>query len=108
MPVNAYYVLVAALALVAALVRIGLSSISARLDRLSRIEGKIDKLLEELDVRYDPVGGVPADVVAALDRGEKIEAIKRLRAATGLGLKEAKDRVDDVERARQGARLPGR
>ena len=38
---------------------------------------------------------LPSDVVEALQRGETIEAIKRLRAATGLGLKEAKDVIDE-------------
>ncbi len=37
---------------------------------------------------------LPANVVDAIDRGESIEAIKLLRQATGLGLKEAKDLVD--------------
>lgn len=34
------------------------------------------------------------DAIGALRRGNKIEAIKLTRAATGLGLKEAKDCVD--------------
>lgn len=37
---------------------------------------------------------LPANVVAALERGQPIEAIKLLREATGLGLKEAKDALD--------------
>ena len=37
---------------------------------------------------------LPADVIAAAQRGEKIEAIKILRERTGLGLKEAKDAVE--------------
>jgi hypothetical protein len=37
---------------------------------------------------------LPPDVVNALRRGNKIEAIKLLRQATGLGLAEAKDVVD--------------
>lgn len=42
---------------------------------------------------------LPADVMLALRAGNKIEAIKLLRAKTGLGLKEAKDAVDAVEAA---------
>jgi len=41
---------------------------------------------------------LPPDVQAALDAGQMIEAIKRLRAATGLGLKEAKDLIDAHQR----------
>lgn len=38
--------------------------------------------------------GLPAEALAALSRGQLIEAIKIVRAATGLGLKEAKDLVE--------------
>lgn len=38
---------------------------------------------------------LPDDVVEALQLGDTIEAIKRVRAATGLGLKEAKDMIDN-------------
>ena len=41
-----------------------------------------------------PADALPADVLAALDQGNTIEAVKRLRASTGLGLKEAKDIID--------------
>jgi Ribosomal protein L7/L12 C-terminal domain len=37
---------------------------------------------------------IPPDAAAAAARGELIEAIKRTREATGLGLKEAKELVD--------------
>ena len=37
---------------------------------------------------------LPPKVLEALRRGQMIEAIKLLRASTGLGLKEAKDWVD--------------
>jgi ribosomal protein L7/L12 len=36
---------------------------------------------------------LPTEAVAALERGQTIEAIKHVRAASGLGLKEAKDLV---------------
>ena len=41
-------------------------------------------------------------VIAAVDAGRKIEAIKILREETGLGLKEAKDVVDSLARAKRG------
>lgn len=40
------------------------------------------------------VGSVPPEVKEALEHGNKIEAIKRLRAASGVGLKQAKDAVE--------------
>lgn len=39
-------------------------------------------------------GSLPSDVIAALRHGNKIDAIKRLRQARDLQLKDAKDEVD--------------
>jgi hypothetical protein len=41
---------------------------------------------------------LPASAIDALRRGDTIEAIRLLRAATGLGLKEAKDVIDGLRR----------
>ena len=76
------------------------SSLAGRLDRLSRVEGKLDALLNQQGVKYDPLAGLPADVQDALDRGERILAIKRLQEATGLGMKDAKEQVDEARRRR--------
>lgn len=37
---------------------------------------------------------IPLDAIAALERGNKIEAIKLVREAQAIGLKEAKDAVE--------------
>lgn len=39
-------------------------------------------------------GSLPSEVLAALQQGNKVEAIKRLREARDLQLKDAKDEVD--------------
>jgi hypothetical protein len=39
-----------------------------------------------------------AEVAALIETGRKIEAIKLVREATGMGLKEAKEAVDDLEK----------
>jgi hypothetical protein len=44
---------------------------------------------------------LPVEVIAALERGQKIEAIKLLRELKGIGLKEAKEAVDDYTPERQ-------
>lgn len=44
--------------------------------------------------RHNPSGPLPADVYAALHRGDKLEAIKRLSAARHLDLGHAKDLID--------------
>jgi len=55
-----------------------------------------------------PTGPLPPDVLAALQRGNKIEAIKLMRQLTGLGLKEAKDAVEaSPEHAQLGQGSPG-
>ena len=41
---------------------------------------------------------LPDDVLDALGNGQTIEAIRLLRAATGLGLKETKDMIDAYQR----------
>lgn len=39
-------------------------------------------------------GNLPGDAIAALEKGSKIEAIKCVRVAQGVGLKEAKEIVE--------------
>jgi len=43
----------------------------------------------------NPKPELPAQAVAALSRGSKIEAIKAVREASHVGLKEAKEIVED-------------
>ena len=73
-------------------------ALDRRLRALSRLEGKLDALLKHQGIRFDPYSEVPPPVLDALRRGKKIEAIKAYRAATGAGLQEAKDVVEEVQR----------
>jgi ribosomal protein L7/L12 len=86
-----------------AVVFMRLSSIESRLNRLSRIDAKLDALLKNGGITFDELHDLPADVREALERGETIEAIKRFRQATGAGLKEAKDAIDEARRRRIAA-----
>jgi ribosomal protein L7/L12 len=79
-----------------------LATLERRLARLSRLDAKVDALLEASGVSFDAMRDMPLGVREALDQGETILAIKRFREATGAGLKEAKDFVDEVRR-RQAA-----
>jgi ribosomal protein L7/L12 len=74
------------------------AAIEQRLNRLSRLDAKLDALLKHAGVSFNEYDNVPPDVIEALQRGETILAIKRLRQATGVGLKEAKEFVDEVKR----------
>jgi ribosomal protein L7/L12 len=80
----------------AALMR--LKSIEQRLGTISRLEAKLDAMMEHGGVAYDPNKDIPAAVLDALQRGNKIEAIKIYRESTGVGLKEAKDAVEEMQR----------
>ena len=51
----------------------------------------------------NPVDTLPADVVEAWKSGNKIEAIKRLREATDMGLAEAKAAIDALEHGTDGS-----
>lgn len=52
--------------------------------------------------RITPLPGEPFDaqMIALVQTGQKIEAIKRYREATGVGLKEAKEAVEALARQR--------
>jgi hypothetical protein len=65
---------------------------------LWRVEAKLDLLLKQANLSFDLDQSLPAGVVEALQRGEKIRAIKFYREATGVGLKEARDFVEEVQR----------
>jgi hypothetical protein len=65
---------------------------------LARVEAKLDALLKHEGIRFDPYADLPPAVADALQRGRKIEAIKEYRLATGVGLKDAKEYVEEVER----------
>jgi hypothetical protein len=65
---------------------------------LSRVEAKINLLLEHAGIEFDPYKGLPQEVADAVRRGEKIQAIKLYRRATGASLREAKEFIEDVQR----------
>lgn len=89
--------LVVASVVAAAIVALTTSG-KSQLRALSRLEAKLDALLKHQGIRFDPYSDTPPPVVDALRRGEKIEAIKEYRTATGVGLKEAKDYVEELQR----------
>lgn len=85
------------------------------LARLATLEREVAELRARLDVAARPPdrvqapatgpadgGPLVAEVRALLAAGRKIEAIKRYREATGVGLAEAKDVVDAFEHGIEG------
>ena len=75
-----------------------LLEIARRIAVVSRIDTKIDLLLRQAGIEYDPYKNLPSDVTDAVRRGAKIEAIKRYRESTGMSLKEAKQFIEEVQR----------
>lgn len=76
------------------------AAIKKRVVTLSRLEAKVDLLLKQAGLTFDPKTHVPANVAEALAKGEKILAIKHYREATGAELKEAKQAIEEMQRHR--------
>jgi ribosomal protein L7/L12 len=76
------------------------SRLSALQLKVGELERKLDFVLQHLGIQYRdaPLSATQADALNWLRKGNKIEAIKVYREATGLGLKEAKDAVEALER----------
>jgi ribosomal protein L7/L12 len=65
--------------------------------RIRRLEEQVALLSQQAGVPWDePGSGVPPEIVDLVRRNKKIEAIKRYRELTGVGLAEAKDVIDGV------------
>ncbi len=97
---DAFFLASALIGAATALLFMKVSAIERRLNRLSRLDAKLDALLRHAGIEFDAFQGVPVDVQEALERGEVILAVKNYRQATGVGLKEAKEFIDEVRRRR--------
>jgi hypothetical protein len=84
--------------LIAALMAVRMTPGTGHVQGLPRLEAKLDALLKHQGIQFDFFADLPARVVDALRRGEKIEAIKEYRAATGAGLAEAKEHIEGAQR----------
>jgi len=63
-----------------------------------RVEAKLDLLLEQANIKFDTSANLPREIVDAVRAGQKIQAIKLYRETTGVGLKEAKDFIEEFQR----------
>ena len=86
--------------LVGAAVRTAVSEIRSRVATISRIEAKLDVLLKEAHIDFDPYPNVQPDIIEALQKGQKIEAIKMYRQSTpgAYGFRQAKEFIEAVQR----------
>lgn len=69
-----------------------------RLRQLSRIDAKLDMLLKQAELEFNPLEHVKQDVIDAIRRGDKIEAIRLYRETNDVGLKDAKEYVEELQR----------
>jgi hypothetical protein len=63
--------------------------------RLRRVEEKLDLVLQHLGIEFVDEAGLPPAARALADAGDKIGAIKALREETEMGLRAAKDAVEE-------------
>ncbi|MFZ4681419.1 MAG: hypothetical protein ACOYMS_02855 [Terrimicrobiaceae bacterium] len=94
--------------IVCALARVGVTKIRSESsstvnalpsDPMSANSGLVTKSVN-ISVSTNELGAeVTSAIMTALERGEKIEAIQILRAATGLDLKRAKDVVEAIAKS---------
>ena len=75
-----------------------LNGLHSRIAVLTRIDAKLDLLLKQANIKYDPYSNVSREIAEPVRQGQKIEAIKLYRQSTGVGLKEAKDAVEELQR----------
>jgi hypothetical protein len=75
-----------------------MGALERRLDFLSRLDAKLDALLRHAGVEFDPLGKVAPDVVDALKKGNRREAVKRYQSLTGADFVEAIKYVNEVQR----------
>lgn len=70
-----------------------MSSVNTLKSQVSRISLKLDKIAKQVGVEEPDIDSELRDLIV---QGKKVEAIKKLREFTGLGLKEAKEYVDNL------------
>jgi hypothetical protein len=73
-----------------------IARIERRSSSISRIEGKLNLLLQNAGLEYDPFADISDDLAEAVRSGKKIPAIKLYRDETSCDLKTAKRFVEGL------------
>jgi hypothetical protein len=90
--------LVLAILLLLAVVGKRLDEIEKQFSLLYRIESKLDFLLKQANLEFDPYANLARDVIEAVHKGENTRAIKLYRRTTGQRLKAAREFIAEVQR----------
>ncbi|MCB2292985.1 ribosomal protein L7/L12 [Clostridium algoriphilum] len=70
------------------------SKIDSLQKHITRMNSNLIKVAKQVGVPQEPLDDELRNLI---NEGKKIQAIKEVRKATGLGLKEAKDYVDNLQ-----------
>lgn len=73
-----------------------LSIISQLRNDIMRMKLTLDKIAKQVGIPDIVTKDVKDELISLISEGNKIKAIKRCRMVTGLGLKEAKEYVDQL------------
>jgi len=79
-------------------VALRLIEMRSRLGVLSRLEAKLDFLLKQANVKFDPYANLPPEITEAVRAGQKMKAIQSYMQSSGAGLKQAKDFIEEFQR----------
>lgn len=82
--------------IVLSLFTIVISSISQMKGDIARINITLNKIAKQVGVTDPVIENIDDELKSLIVEGKKIQAIKKYRTVTGLGLKEAKDYVDSL------------
>jgi hypothetical protein len=91
-------VLLAVILILTVSVALRLIEMRSRLGVLSRIEAKLDLLLKQANIKFDPYANLPREIAEAVRVGQKMKAIQSYMQSSGAGLKEAKDFIEEFQR----------
>jgi hypothetical protein len=80
---------------------VGQSNPQSQYSRFAQVDAKLDQLLKQPGVKFDPNEDLLHDVRDAMQRGDKIQAILRYREATGCSLSEALAFLAPIEEAQR-------
>ena len=87
--------------IISGMLRLSLVDIRRRVRKLEWIDAKLDLLLKEAGIEFDPYKDLPCEVVDAVQRGKTITAIRLYRDASGARLSEAMDFIKEFQRHMQ-------
>jgi hypothetical protein len=79
-------------------VSLRLIEMRSRMGVLSRVDAKLDLLLKQANITFDPYANLPREIAEALWAGQRMKAIKLYIQSTGVGLKEANDFFKEFQR----------